>query len=429
MSLILVGLNHESAPLAVREKAALSPEQVALTLKGLRDRERISQALLLSTCNRTELYAVVGDAGVSLPQVRDTVFTSRIPELNGGADSFLYEHLDTEAVRHLFRVTCGLESLVLGEQEILGQVKNAFEISRSAESVGTVLHRLADHAFKVGKRARSETRIGYGPVSVAYAAVELAEKVFQTLEGRGVLLVGAGENGVLCAEHLISRGVEPLLVANRTLERAETVARDLGGEAFSLDGMEEAMARVDIVVTTTGASGAIIDEEMVRKVMHMRESRALVFIDIAVPRDVDPEVDRVPNIFRFDMDSLKSIVDQSITRRRKEVPAVERLIDAEVAGFMRWWESLASGPVIRDLNRVFEGVRAHEVERNAKRFQSEDREQLDIFTRNLIRKLLAGTAQRLKHYRAGNPEEMERLAALREAFGLDEGKDEDDADA
>jgi glutamyl-tRNA reductase len=187
------------------------------------------------------------------------------------------------------------------------------------------------------------------------------------------------------------------------------------------------MARVDIVVTTTGASGAIIDEEMVRQVMHMREGRALVFIDIAIPRDVDPEVDKVPNIFRFDMDSLKSIVDQSITRRRKEVPAVERLIDAEVAGFMRWWESLASGPVIRDLNRAFEAVRAHEVERNAKRFQPEDREQLEIFTRNLIRKLLSGPAQRLKHYRAGNPEEMERLGAVREAFGLDEGKDGDDA--
>jgi len=213
------------------------------------------------------------------------------------------------------------------------------------------------------------------------------------------------------------------------LARAEAVARDLGGEAYSLDGMEEAMARVDIVVTTTGASGAIIDEEMVRKVMHARESRALVFIDIAVPRDVDPDVDRVPNIFRFDMDSLKSIVEQSITRRRKEVPAVERLIDAEVAGFMRWWESLASGPAIRDLNRVFEAVRAHEVERNAKRFAPEDREQLDIFTRNLVRKLLAGPAQRLKQYRAGNSEEMERLAALREMFGLDEGEDPDDADA
>jgi glutamyl-tRNA reductase len=265
---------------------------------------------------------------------------------------------------------------------------------------------------------------------VAYAAVELAEKVYQTLEGRGALLLGAGENGTLCAEHLLSRKVNPLLVANRTIERAELLSRELGGETVSMDRLEEAMARVDIVVSTTGASGAIIDADMVRRAMREREGKALVFIDIAVPRDVDPEVDQVPNVFRFDMDAMKSIVDQSIQRRRKEVPAVERLVESEVAGFMRWWESLAAGPVIRDLHHAFEEIRAQEVDRNAKRFQSEDREQLEVFSRNLLRKFLAGSARRLKEYRTGDPEALERLAAIREVFALDhhpEGEEDEDA--
>lgn len=428
MSLILVGLNHETAALPVREEVSFTPDEAQAALRELRDRHHIPQAFLLSTCNRTEIYAMTGDPDATLSRVKEAFFRQRVSAGNGSSDQYLYERRDEDAVRHLFRVACGLDSMVLGEQEILGQVKSAYEISRRAETVGTVFHRLANHAVRVGKRARSETRINHGAVSVAYAAVDLAEKVFQTLESRGALLVGAGENGALCARHLLSRKVDPFFIANRTLERAEALARELGGETVSMHDLERTLERVDIAVTTTGASGTVIDEETVRRVMKERDGRALVFIDIAVPRDVDPEVDEIPNVFRFDLDALDSMVDLTLTRRREEVPAVEKMIDAEVAGFMQWWESLASGPVIRDLHEAFEKVRQHEVGRNAKRFQEEDHEQLEVFTRNLVRKILSGPAQELKRYRADDPVEMERLAAIRKVFHLDEevGEGEDD---
>jgi glutamyl-tRNA reductase len=428
MGLILIGLNHKTASLPVREEVAYSPEEAEAALKRLKDLHQVPQAFLLSTCNRTELYAMVADADAVIPQIKEAMFHQRLSDRNGSRDDLLYLQRDAEAVKHLFRVACGLDSLVLGEQEILGQVKSAIEISRNAETVGTIFDRLANHTFKVGKRARSETRIGHGAISVAYAAVELAEKIYQSLEGGGALLVGAGENGALCAQHLLSRKVAPFFIANRTLERAEKLARRLGGETVAFDDIERVLARVDIVVSTTGASGTIIEAETVRNVMKKRDGRALAFIDIAVPRDIDPDVDSIPNVFRFDMDALDSIVDLSLSRRRGEVPTVEKMIDSEVEGFMKWWAGLASGPVIRDLHETFEAIREREVARNEKRFKDADREQLEVFTRNLIRKLLSGPAQRIKQYRAGDPVEMERLAALREVFHLDEGGGEDDGE-
>jgi len=428
MSLVLVGLNHRTAPLPVREKVAYSPEEARAALRRLKEEHGVTQAFLLSTCNRTELYAALPD-DASLAALESTFFLSRLAERNGSAEGFLYRHQEAEAVQHLFRVACGLDSLVLGEQEILGQVKSAYEISRAEDMVGSVFHRLASRAVRVGKRARSETLINQGAVSVAYAAVELAEKVFQSLEGRGALLVGAGENGALCARHLVGRGATPLFVANRTLAKAEDVARELGGEPLGLDGLVEAMSAVDVVVSTTGSPDPVIGVDLVREVMKDRHDRNLVLIDIAVPRDVDPEVDDLRNVFRFDMDALSSIIDQNLGRREKEVPEVEKLVENEVQGFLRWQQSLAAGPVIRELHAAFEGVRLHEMERNAKRFTKEDQEQLETFSRTLVRKLLMGLTQEIKAYRPGDPVEMERLAVLRQVFHLDEESEEEDDEA
>lgn len=429
MSLVLVGINHETAPLPTREQVVFNGEEVVDVLKDLKNNHQIAQAMVLSTCNRTEVYAMTSDPLLAARRVKEALFYPRLSRQNGQIESLLYQRSDADAVHHLFRVSCGLESMVLGEHEILGQVKQAYELSQHAESLGAVLHRLAHQAFRVGKRARAETRIGWGPVSIAYAAVELAEKVFQTLRDRPVLLVGAGENAELCAQHLLGRGVKPLLVINRTLERAEVLARDLGAETVSMDQLATAIIGVDIVVTTTGATGAIIDKEMVRSVMRKRDGRALVFVDIAVPRDVDPETDSIQNVFRFDMDVLQGVIQQSITHRQKEVSAVERLVEAEVEGFMSWWESLAAGPVIRDLHQIFEKVRLREIERNEKRFSPDDREKLEVFSRNLLRKFLAEPTKLLKSYNLKDPTEMERLSAIREVFRLDqvEGGEDDTA--
>jgi glutamyl-tRNA reductase len=429
MSLVLVGLNHRTAPLAVREKVAYSPEEARSALRRLRQEQGVSQAFLISTCNRTELYATVADVDLTLPGLENVFFLDRLEDQNGSGEGFLYRRRDGEAVEHLFRVACGLDSLVLGEQEILAQVKNAYEISRAEDMVGSIFHRLASRAVRVGKRARTETLINKGAVSVAYAAVELAEKVFQSLEGRGALLVGAGDNGALCARHLVGRGANPLFVANRTLAKAEAVAGELGGEPLPLDRMQEAMAGVDVVVSTTGSPEPVIGVDLVRETMKERHDRNLVLIDIAVPRDVDPAVDELRNVFRFDMDALSSIIDQNLGRRAREVPEVERLVENEVQGFMKWWQSLAAGPVIRDLHAAFEAVRLHETGRNTKRFSKEDQEQLDTFSRTLVRKLLMGVTQEIKSYRPGNPVEMERLAVLRHVFHLDEESEEEDDEA
>jgi glutamyl-tRNA reductase len=421
MGLVLVGLNHETAPLPIRERVAYSKDEAVVALQELKP--LLPQALLLSTCNRTELYAMLTDPA-DLPRVKEALFFRKFLA-NGNDTTYLYERSDADVVRHLFRVACGLDSMVLGEQEILGQVKHAYEISREAATLGTVFHRLTAQAVHVGKRARTETEIGHGPVSVAFAAVELAEKVFQRLEGRGVLLIGAGENGALCAQHLLARKAKPLVIANRTLERADALARDLGGETIAWEELGSALTRVDIVIATTGAPHAVVSAEMAREAMRRREGRPLFLIDLAVPRDIEPEVDRVQSVFRFDLDALKGVVEQSVARRRREVPAVEHMVRDEVEGFMRWWDSLASGPVIRDLHQAFEAVRVHEMEKNAKRFKEEDRGPLDIFSRNLVRKLLMSASMELKEQKDGDPSAMERLAAVRRIFRLD-AKDEGD---
>jgi len=421
MGLIVLGLNHKTAPLPVRERVAYSPEQATEALRELKQRHAVPQALLLSTCNRTELYAIVGNDEQVVPDLKRKLFYERLGEQNGGG-SELYEWQNADAVKHFFRVVCGLDSMVLGEHEIVRQVRNAVELSRDAETIGTVFHRMSARAFRLGKRARSETGIGTGAVSVAYAAVELAEKIFQSLERRGALLIGAGDNGRLCAEHLLARRVAPLMIANRTQEKAEELASRLGGETVPLDQIGGVLDQVDIVVATTGAPDAVVGFDVVREAMRKRTD-PLVFIDVAVPRDVDPAVDRLPNVFRFDMDALDGIVNQNIERRRADTPVVERLVDAETRRFMQWWDSLGTGPVIRDLNKLFDSIRAQEVERNSKRFVAEDREQLETFTRTLTRKLLMGVTMEIKHYRTDDPVQVERLAALRELFHLD-GEDE-----
>jgi len=425
MNLLLLGLSHRTAPLELRERVVYPPDEAAAALRDLKVRGAAPQSLLISTCNRTELYALTAN-GCSPAELADAIFIRRVGEEHRADTSWLYRREGRGAVEHLFRVACGLDSMVLGEQQILGQVKTAYEVSRKAETAGTVLHRLANRAFRVGKRARSETRIGEGAVSVAYAAVELAEKVFHDLEGRGVLVVGAGENARLCVEHLLGRKCAPLFIANRTRSHAEELAREFGGEILDLDHLGEAMVHADIVVSTTGSPDPVVREDAVRRAMRERGNKPLILIDIAVPHDIDPAVDAVANVFRFDMDALDDIIERSRRRREREVPTVEELIDHEIDVFMKWLGNLAAGPMIKDLHHAFEDVRREEMERYAGRFGPEHREKLDTFTRNLVRKLLRGVTMEIKGYRLDNPEQADRLATLRALFGLEESESKEE---
>jgi glutamyl-tRNA reductase len=233
-----------------------------------------------------------------------------------------------------------------------------------------------------------------------------------------VLVLGAGENARLCIEHLLARRCRPLLIANRTASRAEELAQEYGGETVSLERLDDALTRADIVVSTTGSPDPIVDAALVRPVMARRSDRAMIFVDIAVPRDIAPDVDDIRNVFRFDMDALQDIVDQNLNRRQKEVAAVEDLVENETQNFLRWWQGLAASPIIRDLHESFERVRRAEIEKHGKRFRSDDHEQLEMFSRNLVRKLLMGVTTEIKGYRPENPREGERLSALRHLFRL-----------
>jgi glutamyl-tRNA reductase len=418
MGLVLLGLSHHTAPLDLREHVVYSVDDALQALRRLRAEAEVPQALLLSTCNRTEVYALARDADGVLARLRDAIFADRLADYQGDKEQLLYQLTGDEAVAHLYRVACGLDSMVLGEQQILAQVKNAYDVSQRAQATGSVLHRLVNGAVRVGKRARTETKIGHGSVSVASTAVELAEKVFGDLKGSGALLIGAGENGRLCAQHLLSREVEPLLIANRTGSKAEALAAELGGEVVAFGDVGEALDRVDVVVSTTGAQEPVLCAAKVRPAMKARDQRAMVLLDIAVPRDIDPDVDGIANVFRFDMDALRGIMDQSFSRRKREVPVVERLVENEVGNFMRWWATLDAGPTIRDLHASFERIRAFELEKNAKRFPN-DRQEVETFSKNLTRKLLMGVTREIKQYRKDDPRQAERLAALRQMFQLD----------
>ncbi len=419
MGLVLIGLSHRTTPLDLRQQVVYSADETIQTLRRLKADQQVPQALLLSTCNRTEIYALAADSEELMSRLRVEIFEARLQGYDGESEELLYRETGDAAVAHLFRVACGLDSMILGEQQILGQVKEAYELSLKATAVGSVMHRLVTGAVRAGKRARSETKIGYGSVSVASAAVELAEKVFESLDRRGALLIGAGENGRLCAQHLLSRNVEPLLIANRTMAKAEALAHELGGETVPFDGIAEALTRVDVVVATTSAPDPIISRQHVRLAMKKRGQRALVLLDIAVPRDIAPNVDDIANVFRFDMDALQGITDRNCARRKEEIPVVERLVDSEVDNFMRWWATLDAGPTIRDLHRHFEQIREFEFSKNAKRFGT-DKQQVETFSKNLARKLLMGVTREIKQYKKDNPMQAERLAALREMFGLDD---------
>lgn len=418
MGLVLLGLSHHTAPVDLRQQVVYSTEDAMQALRRLREEAEVLQALLLSTCNRTEVYALTRDADGVLARLREAIFADRLADYAGDKEQLLYQLTGDEAVAHLYRVACGLDSMVLGEQQILAQVKDAYAVSRKAQATGSVLHRLVNGAVRVGKRARTETKIGHGSVSVASTAVELAEKVFGDLSRSGALLIGAGENGRVCAQHLLSRKVEPLLIANRTTAKAEALAAELGGEVVAFGELREALGRVDVVVSTTGATEPVLSAASLRPAMKVRDQRAMVLLDIAVPRDIDPDVDGIANVFRFDMDALHGVMDQSFARRKREVPVVERLVETEVGNFMRWWATLDAGPTIRDLHGSFEKIRAFEMEKNAKRFPN-DLDQVETFSKNLTRKLLMGVTREIKQYKKGDPLQAERLAALRQMFQLD----------
>jgi glutamyl-tRNA reductase len=417
MHLQLLGVNHQTAPLPLREALALDAPGVRDALGELRRDASIREAAILATCNRTELYVRTPE-----PQAAESAMNAYLARRAGAPERLehhTYSRTDAEAARHLLRVAAGLDSMILGEHQILGQVRDAQTLARHAETLGPMMDRLWSTAIHAGKRARAETDIGTGAVSVASAAVSLAERVLGNLASRAVLVIGAGETGRLVARHFADRRPSRLVVANRTRERAATTAAAVGGEAVGLEELGSVLAAADVVVSATGAPGFVVAAAAVRAAMHARPQRPLVLVDIAVPRDIDPAAGALENAFLYPIDALQTLVDRSLARRLHEVPRVEAIVEDELTKLMTWTRGLRASPVVRELAEHFERVRAEEVRRSLKHFHPEEEAHIERLTKTLINRLLRAPIARLRLGDTAESRDDDRLDVVRDLFALD----------
>jgi glutamyl-tRNA reductase len=419
MRLVATGLSHRSAPVAIRERLALEAEALREILGEARHGGVVREAVVLSTCNRVELYAVAEAPA----EARDLVFALMAGRRGlepGAMEPWLYTHLDGEAVHHAFRVAASLDSLIVGEPQILGQVKEAFALAAACEAVGPTLHALFSRAFAVAKRVRTETEIGRHAVSVSFAAVELARKMFDSLGGRAVLLVGAGKMGELAARHLLEQGACPLRVTNRTWARAQDFARRLGAEAVPFDALPAAVAAADIVITSTGAPRPLIDRAMVARAREGRRGRPLFLIDIAVPRDVAEDVQTLDDVYCYDIDDLRQVVDANLRERMREAQQAEALVEREAATFVARLAEVEVVPTIVSLRERLEAIRLGELRKALARVPDappETRDAMEALSQAIVNKILHAPITKLRESsRAGAGRGWTELVT--ELFGL-----------
>ncbi len=426
MKLIIVGLNHKTAPVGVRERVAFSSDALEDSLRRLVREYGLNEGVILSTCNRVEVLALSHDEGIDkgLLHVKRFLADSSGIELTS-LDEHLYSHCGADAVRHLLRVAAGLDSMVLGEPQILGQVKDSYARAVEADSAGVIVNKLYHKVFSVAKRIRTETKIGEAAVSISFAAVELAKKIFGELSGKTVMLIGAGEMAELAAKHLLRGGIREIMVANRTYERALEFVKEFGGTAIMFREFHMHLKNVDIVIASTGAKNFIIREEQIREVLRERKNRPMFFIDISVPRNVDPLVNNIDNTYVYDIDDLQGVVASNIKERSKEADEAERIIDEEIEKFYRWIKSLDVVPTIIALRNYCDGIRKAELERalkGLKGLSSKEQKILDSMTKSIVNKILHGPVSRLKKD-ADKIEGDTYIDTTRKLFDLDEDED------
>ena len=434
MSLILTGVSHKTAPVEVRERLAFAKGELAAALGSLVDGRAVREGMLLSTCNRVEVLADLNPACLAEGKARVAEFlTARAGELEGDLAAHVYTREADEAVSHLFRVAASLDSMVPGEPQITGQVRQAYTDACEAGTAGRTLHRLLHHAFHAAKRVRAETGIGSSAVSVPYAAVELGRKILGTLEGRTVLLVGAGEMAELAARHLVKNGVSRIIVANRTHEKARELAAEFGGEAVAYERFPSFLAEADIVLCSTAARRYIITPQMARAALELRRNCRSFLIDIGVPRNVDPRVGEEANLFVFDVDDLEAVVASNRRERGREAALAEEIVSAEVAEFRKALCALDLGPTVGALKDRLHTVAHDEFARQRARLGALTPEQ-----ERAVERLLAAAVNKISHplihrlRRSAGTGDAENVRAWRESFGLaeeSEGGPEDGARA
>ncbi len=415
MTILAFGINHKTAPVAIRERVAFNPERLPDALWDLTAHNHIKEAAILSTCNRTELYC-----GLDCDDPTEVLAWFRAfhglkpPEV----DPYVYAHPDRLAVRHILRVASGLDSLVLGEPQILGQMKQAYTTAHQAGTIGQLLGRLFQHTFSVAKQVRTDTAIGASPVSVAFAAVSLARQIFSSLQQHTALLVGAGETIELVARHLHENGVGRIIVANRTVEKAHVLASEFGGYAIALNEIPAHLAEADIVISSTASPLPILGKGMVESALKARKHRPILMVDIAVPRDIEPQVGDLEDIYLYTVDDLQEIINEGLRSRQEAAQQAEEIIDVQVAHFMGWLRSLEAVSTIRSFRSTGEALRDQVLVLAQRQLRAgHDPEQvLRELARQLTNKLLHEPCAQLKQ--AGYDGRLELLDAARELFNI-----------
>ena len=422
--IVSVGTSHHVAPIEFRERLAFSEEQLIESHQHLRESDQVQETVILSTCNRVEVYAVLNsvrnaDAATKVL----TEFLSRYHKIDTASlKKWTYLHHNLETIQHLFRVTSSLDSMVVGESQIMGQVKEAYDTSRSIDSTGIILNRLFTKAFNVGKRIRSETTITTGAVSISYAAVELAKKIFNTLEGKTVAIIGAGEMSELTAKHLVANGVSNVIVANRTYERAVKIAEKFDGTPVAYDSDLNFLIDADIVISSTNAPDYLIKRQPLANIMRKRKHRYMFLIDIAVPRDIEPDVSKLDHAFLYNIDDLEAVVASNLKDRHQEAARAEQIVSEEAKRFYDQLQIFQVNPTIKALHQQFQQIADSELQACFYKATLSDQQEAAVasMTQAIVKKLLHHPMQNLRcAVNDGDSDHGQYVQALQELFALD----------
>lgn len=420
MNFLVIGLSHKTAPVELRERLGFASDDPGSVLRAITALPGITEGMILSTCNRVEVYAASQDPPLGC--VRLQRFMAEYHGLDEDQlKPHLYIHSGRDAIRHLFRVASSLESMILGEPQILGQLKEAYTMAESSCTAGPVFNRLLPRAFSTAKRVRNETAIAQHAVSVSYAAVELARKIFGDLADKSVMIVGAGKMCELAARHLTGQQVGEVLVTNRTLARAQTLAEQFGGRAVPFAEFPLYLNRTDIVITSTAAGGLLLTRTMLEEVIRQRKNRPMFLIDIAVPRNIDPHVNGIDNIYLYDIDDLNGVIETNLRERRKAAKKAEDIIEQEIVRFYSWLRSLEATPMIVALRQQVEDIRRRETEKaldGLQHLDADDRRVIEALTRSIVNKVLHSPLKMLKRASDDITGEV-YLEAVRRLFDLD----------
>lgn len=422
MKIVVIGLNHKTADIELREKLAFNGPKLDEGLLKIREIPGIRESVIISTCNRVEMYLNANDSGKAYESIKD--FLAGFFDLKKESlDNALYVYENMEAVKHIFRVASSLDSMVVGEPQILGQLKEAFEFALGKKTTGVLLNRLLKKSISVAKRVRTETRIAENAVSISFAAVELAKKIFTDLSGKSFMLLGAGEMAELAAKHIISNGVRDIVVANRTYERGRELAKEFNGRAVKFEDFLHEMVHSDILICSTGAQNYVLLKNQMQKVMKERKNKPVFIIDISVPRNIDPEINDLNNVYLYDVDDLQGVVDTNILERQKEAKKAEDIIEEEIETFRKWLSSLDSVPTVIALREKAESIKKEELERLINRLPDigeKERKAIENLANSIINKLIHAPTIALKE----DTEDKDMLiATIKRLYGLN-GEDD-----